>query len=362
MHAPKNGFFYVLDRQTGKVISANNFVPVNWATLRRRRDGASGDHGERVLRRRPVLRDADRRRRAQLVAVVVQPATGLVYFQAQETSLRYAASGLEVRAGRLQPRPGPAAGSRARRREEAYRPRSSTCSPGIPVENKERCRVDARGGGVLATGADLVFQGRGIIDGELVAIDAASGEQVWSYPMPNAAAAAPISYSVDGEQYIAINTGARATGNQLAALDTQARARAGTARRVQARRHRYAAAAPRSAPPPNPPTETFADDVVRAGELLYADYCGRCHGNATRSINVIPDMRRSPALTRARSCGTAIVIDGEVSGSRNDRLDALISATQAESIRAYVGRQAVVLRDELAAAPPNAAAGAAALR
>ena len=115
-----------------------------------------------------------------------------------------------------------------------------------PVENKERFRVDARGGGVLATAGDLVFQGRGIIDGELVAIDAASGQQVWSYPMPNAAAAAPISYSVDGEQYIAINTGARATGNLLgAARDAGARAATGTARRVQARGHGHAAAAPR---------------------------------------------------------------------------------------------------------------------
>ena len=64
-----------------------------------------------------------------------------------------------------------------------------------------------------------------------------------------------------------------------------------------------------TAPPPNPPNETFADDVVRAGELLYADYCGRCHGNATRSINVIPDLRRSPALT-SKELWHSIVIDG----------------------------------------------------
>ena len=231
-----------------------------------------------------------------------------------------------------------------------------------PVENKERFRVDARGGGVLATGADLVFQGRGIIDGELVAIDAVSGQQVWSYPMPNAAAAAPISYSVDGEQYIAINTGARATGNQLGALDTQARARQ-VGRLVAFKLGGTATLPPPPgpAPPPNPPTETFADDVVRAGELLYADYCGRCHGNATRSINVIPDLRRSPALT-SKELWHSIVIDGALTDLGMIGWTQLISATQAESIRAYVGRQAVVLRDELAAAPPIAAAGPAALR
>ena len=73
MHAPKNGFFYVLDRQTGKVLSANNFVPTYWATHVDLDDRAARDRAERVLRLGAVRRLADGLGRAQLVADVVQP-------------------------------------------------------------------------------------------------------------------------------------------------------------------------------------------------------------------------------------------------------------------------------------------------
>jgi quinohemoprotein ethanol dehydrogenase len=219
-----------------------------------------------------------------------------------------------------------------------------------PVENKERFRVDARGGGVLATAADLVFQGRGsTIEGELVAFDATNGEQVWSYPMPNEAVAAPISYMIDGEQYIAINTGSRATGRNLGTDEKQARARQ-PGRLVAFKLGGTATLPPPPgpAPAPNPPDDVFADDVVRAGELLYADYCSRCHGGAASSLNVIPDLRRSAALTN-KELWHSIVIDGALTDSGMIGWTQFIDATQSESIRAYVARKAVALRDALLA-------------
>ena len=362
LHAPKNGFFYVLDRHTGKVISANNFVPVNWATSVDVATGRPAITANAFYDDGPFFATPTASGGHNWSPWSFSPRTGLVYFQAQEAYLRYddlpdwkyVPGGYNLGQDR---------------RPEVVGDDAKNLPPAKfyvlawdPVENKERFRVDARGGGVLATGGDLVFQGRGIIDGELVAIDAASGEQVWSYPMPNAAAAAPISYSVDGEQYIAINTGARATGNLQGITDAQARARQ-PGRLVAFKLGGTATLPPPPgpAPPPNPPNEVFADDVVRAGELLYADYCGRCHGNATRSINVIPDLRRSPALT-SKELWHSIVIDGTLTDLGMIGWNHLIEPTQAESIRAYVGRQAVVLRDELAAAPavpaaPNAVNG-----
>ena len=101
-------------------------------------------------------------------------------------------------------------------------------------------------------------------------------------------------------------------------------------------------------PPANPPDETFADDVVEAGELLYFDYCGRCHGTATRSLNIIPDLRRSAALT-SPALWRSIVIDGALTDRGMIGWTQFIDASQAESIRAYVARQAVALQQEEAA-------------
>ena len=106
---------------------------------------------------------------------------------------------------------------------------------------------------------------------------------------------------------------------------------------------------PKPPPPANPPAETFDDGVVHAGELLYYDYCGRCHGTATKSLNIIPDLRRSAALT-SPEIWRSIVIDGTLTDRGMVGWTKFIDAPQAESIRAYVGRQSVLLAREEAAA------------
>ena len=176
LHAPKNGFFYVLDRHTGKVISANNFVPVNWATSVDVATGRPAITANAFYDDGPFFATPTGSGGHNWSPWSFSPRTGLVYFQAQETSLRYddlpdwkyVPGGYNLGQDR---------------RPEVVRDDAKRLPPAKfyvlawdPVENKERFRVDARGGGVLATGGDLVFQGRGIIDGELVAIDAASGQ------------------------------------------------------------------------------------------------------------------------------------------------------------------------------------------
>ena len=117
-----------------------------------------------------------------------------------------------------------------------------------------------------------------------------------------------------------------------------------------------------STPPPNPPDERWNALVVEAGGAHYQVYCSRCHGGETHSLNIIPDLRRSAALTSA-ALWKNIVIDGAFEPNGMIGWSEFLTASDAESIRAYVGVQARILRDAEtprtdAAAPPNPAANA----
>jgi len=347
LHAPKNGFFYVLDRRTGKLISANNFVPVNWATHVDIETGRPAIAANAYYDDGPFVATPTGAGAHNWSPWSYSPRTGLVYFQAAEAYLRYADQ------ANFKFVPGGYNTGIDRGPDAAPVTLPNGAQPGAyvlawdPVENKERWRIDGRGGGVLATAGDLLFQGKSGKTGELIAYDATNGQKLWSYPTPNPITAAPISYSIDGAQYVAFVSGRGFYGGDSQNAHTPQVGRlvafklGGTAQLPEG---------PLPPPPANPPKETFPDDVVRAGELLYYDYCGRCHGTATRGLNIIPDLRRSAALT-SPELWHSIVIDGTLTDRGMVGWTKFINATQAESIRAYVAREAVILqRDQMAEA------------
>jgi mono/diheme cytochrome c family protein len=274
------------------------------------------------------------------------PRTGLVYFQASEAYMRY-----EVDPDwRFVPEAGYNLGqlrTPALAAEDAGRmPRGGGAYvlAWDPVEGAPRFRIEGRGGGVLATAGDLLFQSRGVADGELIAWDATNGERLWSHRMPNAAVAAPISYMLDGEQYIVIGTGLTYYG----ASDTESRMP--QPGRLVAFKLGGSVTLPEPsplAPPANPPDETFDDAAVQAGDALYLTHCARCHGNEARNSNVVPDLRRAPTLA-SRDAWRAVVIDGALTERGMIGWGHLIDDTQAESIRAYVAGQARRLQAVLA--------------
>jgi quinohemoprotein ethanol dehydrogenase len=221
-----------------------------------------------------------------------------------------------------------------------------------PVAAKPRWEIDGFGGGVLTTGSNLLFQGRGTITGELIAFDAGTGERLWSHETPNSMAPAPISYAVSGEQYIAVMAGRGFSGGN----DEDARAR--NPGRIFAFKLDGKATLPPGpgpAPPPNPP-EFVSASAVTAGAEPYRMYCSRCHGGEAHSLNIIPDLRRSAALTSA-ALWKNIVIDGAFEPNGMIGWSAFIDAVEAENIRAYVGAQARLLRDA-EPAPADAASPA----
>ncbi|HSC16953.1 MAG TPA: c-type cytochrome, partial [Gammaproteobacteria bacterium] len=344
MHAPKNGFFYVLDRRTGKVLSANNFVPTYWATHVDLETGRPAIVPNAYYDSGPFVGSPTGLGAHNWSPMSYNPLTGLVYFRASRASMIYRhdpdfvfREGLNNTGIYRGP---PTDADRAI--NDANPPLSgSSLIAWDPIAGAPRFTIDGFGGGVLTTASNLLFQGRGTITGELVAFDATTGERLWSHETPNSMAPGPISYSVAGEQYIAVMGGRGFSGG------TDADARARNPGRIVAFKLDGKATLPPGpgpAPPPNVPGEFFSAAVVEAGAEPYRVYCSRCHGGETHSLNIIPDLRRSAALSSA-ALWKSIVMDGALEPNGMIGWSRFLRAEEAESIRAYVAAQARMLQE-----------------
>jgi quinohemoprotein ethanol dehydrogenase len=343
MHAPKNGFFYVLDRHTGRVLSANNFVPTYWATHVDLATGRPAIVPNAYYDSGPFVGSPTGLGAHNWSPMSYNPLTGLVYFRASRASMIYRHDpDFVFREGLTNTgiyRGPPTDEDRAT--TAASPPLSgSSLIAWDPLEGAPRFTIDGFGGGVLTTASNLLFQGRGTITGELVAFDAATGERLWSHDTPNSMAPGPISYAVAGEQYIAVMGGRGFSGGN----DADARAR--NPGRIFAFKLDGKATfppGPGPAPPPNVPEEFFSAASVDAGAEPYRVYCSRCHGGETHSLNIIPDLRRSAALSSA-ALWKSIVIDGALEPNGMIGWSQFLSAEEAETIRAYVAAQARLLQ------------------
>lgn len=358
LHAPKNGFFYVLDRRTGKVLSANNFVPTYWATHVDLATGRPAIAANAFYDDGPFLGSPTGLGAHNWSPMSFNPLTGLVYFRASRASMVYRHDENFVFREGLNNTGiyrGPPTDEDRAINERTPPLAGSSLIAWDPVAGAPRFEIDGFGGGVLTTGGNLLFQGRGTITGELIAFDARNGERLWSYETPNSMAPGPISYAVNGEQYIAVMAGRGFSGGN----DADARAR--NPGRLFAFKLDGAAtlpAGPGPAPPANPPDEIFSAGRVEAGGEHYRVYCSRCHGGETHSLNIIPDLRRSAALTSA-ALWKNIVIDGAFEPNGMIGWSQFLTPEDAESVRAYVAAQARVLRDtEARAGAPSEAAPA----
>jgi mono/diheme cytochrome c family protein len=207
-----------------------------------------------------------------------------------------------------------------------------------PVTQTARWRAAGRGGGILTTAGNLVIQGRtraGAL-GELVAFRADTGEKLWSYPTPNGITAAPATYSVNGEQFIAAASGASSTS--VSGTPTRVR----HVGRVVAFKLDGTATFPPEAPPAlpaNPPTAVAPEEEVSAGEQHYNAYCARCHGFGAASGNVIPDLRRSLLLPN-KSSWDEVVLGGALTERGMIGWSRYLKPAEVDQIRAYVGEMA----------------------
>lgn len=331
--APKNGFQYVLDRLTGELLAADKFAKVNWAThinLETGRPvhdpaGEFWNHaGEETVLVWPNMWGAH-----NWQPMAWHPGHGLLYIPV-----------LDVPSVVTPHEDGDYDDTLELFTEVDGRP----FSPGKlvafdPVRQSIRWTVHHAlpfNGGVLATAGNLVFQGNA--EGRFAAYAADTGEENWSLATGSAITAAPVSYSIDGMQYILIPIGSGGGIQYVYPQLGETNESRGPTRLLAFSlegRNEFPAIRHTARPLPEQPKLAASAEVIENGKYLYADNCGGCHGkNATaRFGGSVPDLRYASA--EIHTAWKSIVIDGERRSSGMPAF-AELGAAEADAIRNYV--------------------------
>jgi alcohol dehydrogenase (cytochrome c)/quinohemoprotein ethanol dehydrogenase len=344
MQAPKNGFFYVLDRVSGELLSAEPFVPVNWAE---RIDLASGRPVENPQARfsndKPALVQPGPAGGHNWQPMSFSPLSGLVYIPAMDMGFPFFADkdfaasnrgfniGVDLGAASMPTDP--------KVQQEILATVKGQLKAWDPVRQQEVWRVEHKGpwnGGVLSTAGNLVIQG--VASGELVIYRADTGERLWSASAQSGIIAAPMTYAVDGEQYIAVAAG---WGGVLAMFPGVISHMAGKARNIS-RILAYKlggnavlpAAPAASKEARNLPPLTAGEPVIAEGKHLYHRYCVMCHGDTAVGGGMLPDLRYSAAL--GTDLWSAYVSDGILAKTGMVNYSGVLTPAQIKAIESYV--------------------------
>jgi len=203
MQAPKNGFFYVLDRITGELLSAEPFTNLNWATSVDMKTGRPVETPEARYPSGTIMLQAGGGGAHNWHPMSFNPNTGLAYIPGQNNPFPF----------------GPDPNFKFEKGKQNFaiafkRPADFKAPENVgflvawdPVMQKERWRVPYKtgfNGGSLTTGGNLVFHGAS--DGRFFAYNAETGEKLWeTHISPNPAT--PVSYELDGKQYVSVPSG-----------------------------------------------------------------------------------------------------------------------------------------------------------
>lgn len=342
MQAPKNGFFYVIDRTTGKLISAKPYVAMNWATGIDPATGRPHVNPEARYGVVPVIVTPGPGGGHNWHPMAFSPQTGLAYFPVTEM---YAAFSLnpafKQSPGNMSQLGISTTGYELTRKaaaDFAAANNKAWLTAWDPVAQKERWRVPypMRGsGGVLATGGNLVFQGT--VGGTFAAYRADTGEKVWEMPVQQVPIAAPISYMVKGVQYIAVNAGwggglshstsAKSLGFPLSKP------------RLLVFKLDGAAALPAledaGSSLERPSDKGLSAEAIARGEQLFAQQCSTCHGERARGG--VKDLRRMTPATHAEFFD--IVLRGKRRETGMASFGDILTQADAEAIHAYLVRR-----------------------
>ena len=305
MQAPKNGFFYVLDRITGELLSAQPYAKVTWAKGVDMKTGRpietrQARYGEQSETQFPGPGGAH-----NWQPMSFNPTTGLMYIPAVEGSFNYVRErdfkrvpgfwnmgiDLNARVGNKDIPELPQSEYEAGTGTEVGA--ASSLLAWDPVAARPRWRIkhqDATGGGTLTTAGNLVFQG--LSDGRLVAYTADTGEKLWETHVGNAIMAAPGTWSLDGKQYVSVLVGwGGATGLYVGNPTKQYKA---PGRLFTFVLDGKAKLEPVRGIEKNPLTvieHTATRAEMDRGATLFGRRCSMCHGVAAVSGGSIADLR-----------------------------------------------------------------------
>lgn len=330
MQAPKNGFFYVLDRSNGELLSAEPYVPMSWAKEVDKKTG------------RPVENPGVRYKDAAAFIkpgplgghnwqpMSFNPQTGLVYIPAQDTLFIYSPD------KKFQYRPGTwNTGIDLSIFKEA-----GPMMPGFllawdPVNQKERWRVPHTSfwnGGTLTTAGNLVFQGTA--DGRFVAYSADKGEKLWEVSVGTGVVASPVTYELNGVQYVSVMAG---WGGAFPLIGGDGKGALPAAGKL------LTFALNGKHPLPEVVAQnrtvtligvTASPETLEKGSTLFAQWCAVCHGLGAAGGGATADLRYSPATTFDKY--RDIVLEGKYQSMGMPSLKRWLTAEDVDAIRAYV--------------------------
>ncbi len=362
MQAPKNGFFYVLDRANGKLISAKPYTTISWATGV---DMATGRPLET-----PGVRYAAKPS-AQIPGPIgahnwqpmsFDPLTGYVYIPvidgnfiyAQQKQLAYTPGAWNVsdfaQLGHIV--------MDAILHGQIPPPANGFIRAWDPVAQKMAWQIKMPGGwnsGMLSTAGGLLFFGGS--DGNFGAFDAKSGRRLWTIDLKTGISAPAITYMVDGEQYVAVaaafggSGGLGATADQNTAIQKYGN---NQGRIFAFKLGGYKSVKPipseRPANMPAPPNETVDAKLAAHGFDVFHRTCAVCHGVLLASSGEVPDLRTvSPEIWGQYD---AIVLDGALADNGMAAFKDIVSKEDVAAIRAYALQGAQALYAQTKSAKP----------
>jgi quinohemoprotein ethanol dehydrogenase len=361
MQASKNGFFYVLDRKTGQLLSANNYTYVNWAS-----------HVDMKTGRPVVTKAADWYSSPKNVypswsgghtwnPMSYSAQTHLVYIPVIDMSavwvdmlhnggrMKYLDGFFTVQgiypddtydAAALKSLYGPVPDLqtlRASRKVNLVRELLRAWDPvaqKIVWEHETSSGIRGYDGGVMSTAGNLVFQGRG--SGELWVYAADSGKVLTVIKTGSHIMAAPTTYAINGEQFVAVQAGYGGTGITVGPIPPSSAARRyqNTNRIIAFKLHGGAVPTPAARveePFAKPPAATATQAQIDAGEIKFVEECSRCHVFGPSST---PDLRKLNAGLHAAF--KDIVLKGVLAPAGMERFDDILSDQDVDNIHAYL--------------------------
>ena len=349
MQAPKNGFFYVIDRANGQLISAKGFATQTWTTGVDMKTGRPIEVPEARYRKAGALVMPSPLGAHNWHPMSYSPRTGLVYLPAQEMPQFYQnQEGFERREGAwnlgIAIDPGTVPDDRAQFKAIKASLKGKLIA-WDPVAQKPAWEITYDGpwnGGTLATAGNLVFQGNGA--GDFQAFNASTGTKLWNFKAQTGIIAPAVSYSVKGQQYVAIMVGYGGAFPLTAAFDDPRDARNG---RLLVFKLGGKGALPKGTEPvfaaANPPSDAFTPEQVAEGGKIYSANCAFCHGPDAHASGIVPDLRRSGVLSDA-AAWKAVVHDGALKANGMIAFSRWYTPAQVEAVRGYVGQQAKKLQ------------------
>ena len=380
LQAPKNGFFYVLDRVTGEFISAESYIPITWASHVDPESGRPVETDNARYQTYNQMLDMPQEQVIEMFDAMsleeiesafhkpgplgghnwqpmsFSPDTGLVYIPVLEMVGAYGnESGFEFEEGRWNLANDtrlafPVGESRIDKKLDGMA--RGHVAAWDPVAGKEVWRIQHPGtwnGGLLSTHGNLLFQGNS--GGRFAAYAADSGQELWSSPAQTGIVAPPISYEVDGEQYVAVVAG------WGGAFPLTSGAAEDYGLKPRGRILAFKLGGAEKLPPVNdealvlpepPPLEATADQLAH-GKYMYHRYCSVCHGPGLRTGGVIADLRYMVA-------GKHIVFEDIVlRGILKDRgmvsFSDVLNKEDTRAVHQYIISKARTLQAEQAAIP-----------